>query len=103
MSTGYSGARAASGSGKRRIGTGQYFHYLAMWAYALSVLARYVPAYWRKGVDLAHQIHPAFVRPGRGVVWKMKEDLSAPYPGFGFGALDAFDGLSPIDALMSMP
>jgi hypothetical protein len=22
----------------------------------------------------------------------MKEDLSAPYPGFGFGALDAFDG-----------
>ena len=30
--------------------------------------------------------------PGRGVVWKMKEDLSAPYPGFGLGALDAFDG-----------
>jgi len=22
----------------------------------------------------------------------MKEDLTAPYPGFGFGALDAFDG-----------
>jgi hypothetical protein len=38
------------------------------------------------------RIHPAFVVPGRGVVWKMKEDLSAPYPGFGFGALDAFDG-----------
>ena len=38
------------------------------------------------------QIHPAFVVPGRGVIWKMKEDLSAPYPGFGFGALDAFDG-----------
>ena len=30
--------------------------------------------------------------PGRGVHWKMKEDLSAPYPGYGFGALDAFDG-----------
>ena len=28
----------------------------------------------------------------RGVVWKMKEDLSGPYPGYGFGALDAFDG-----------
>ena len=27
---------------------GQYFHYLAMWLYALSVLARYVPAYRRK-------------------------------------------------------
>jgi len=63
-----------------------------MWLYALSVLGRYVPAYQRKGVELVHQIHPAFVVPGRGVVWKMKEDLSGPYPGFGFGALDAFDG-----------
>ena len=71
---------------------GQYFHYLAMWLYALSVLARHVPAYRRKGIDLVNQIHPAFVVPGRGVIWKMKEDLSAPYPGFGFGALDAFDG-----------
>ena len=71
---------------------GQYFHYLAMWLYALSVLARHVPAYRRKGIDLVNQIHPAFVLPGRGVIWKMKEDLSAPYPGFGFGALDAFDG-----------
>lgn len=71
---------------------GQYFHYLAMWLYALSVLARHVPAYRAKGVDLVRQIHRAFVVPGRGVVWKMKEDLSAPYPGFGFGALDAFDG-----------
>ena len=46
---------------------GQYFHYLAMWLYALSVLARHVPAYRRKGVDLVHQIHRAFVVPGRGV------------------------------------
>ena len=30
--------------------------------------------------------------PGRGVIWKMQEDLSGPYPGYGFGALDAFDG-----------
>jgi hypothetical protein len=71
---------------------GQYFHYLAMWLYALSVLARHVPDYRRKGVDLVRQIHSAFVVPGRGVLWKMTEDLSAPYPGFGFGALDAFDG-----------
>ncbi len=71
---------------------GQYFHYLAMWLYALSVLARHVPDYRGKGVDLVRQIHSAFVMPGSGVVWKMKEDLSAPYPGFGFGALDAFDG-----------
>jgi len=71
---------------------GQYFHYLAVWLYALSVLARYLPAYRRKGIDLVRQIHDAFVLPGRGVIWKMKEDLSAPYPGYGLGALDAFDG-----------
>lgn len=71
---------------------GQYFHYLAVWLYALSVLARYRPAYRHKGIDLVRQIHGAFVLPGRGVIWKMTEDLSAPYPGYGLGALDAFDG-----------
>ena len=71
---------------------GQYFHYLAMWLYALGVLGRQIPDYTRKGVELAKQIHDAFVIPGRGVVWKMAEDLSGPYPGYGFGALDAFDG-----------
>jgi len=71
---------------------GQYFHYLAMWLYALAVLGRYRPAYRQVGIDLVRQIHDAFVIPGRGVIWKMREDLSAPYPGYGFGALDAFDG-----------
>jgi hypothetical protein len=71
---------------------GQYFHYLAMWLYALAVIGRHLPDYTRKGVDLVRQIHDAFLVRGRGVVWKMKEDLSAPYPGYGFGALDAFDG-----------
>ena len=71
---------------------GQYFHYLAMWLYALSVLGRHVPDYRRKGVDLVRDIHDCFVVPNRGVIWKMNEDLSAPYPGYGFGALDAFDG-----------
>ncbi len=70
---------------------GQYFHYLAMWLYALSVLARHVPDYRHKGIDLVRQTF-RLRHAGRGVVWKMKEDLSAPYPGFGFGALDAFDG-----------
>jgi hypothetical protein len=71
---------------------GQYFHYLAMWLYALAILGRHVPDYGRKGVELARQIHDRFIVPDRGVVWKMNEDLSAPYPGYGFGALDAFDG-----------
>jgi hypothetical protein len=71
---------------------GQYFHYLAMWLYALSVLGRYRPLYREQGVTLVRQIHDPFVVPGRGVIWKMQEDLSGPYPGYGFGALDAFDG-----------
>ena len=71
---------------------GQYFHYLAMWLYALGVLGRYEPAYRDKGIALARAIHRPFVVPGRGVIWKMKEDLSGPYRGYGFGALDAFDG-----------
>ena len=71
---------------------GQYFHYLAMWLYALATLARHVPSCRGKGIELVHQIHDRFVLPGRGVLWKMTEDLRAPYPGYGFGALDAFDG-----------
>lgn len=71
---------------------GQYFHYLAMWLFGLSVLGRQIADYRRLGVEIVRQIHGAFVRPGRGVIWKMNEDLSGPYPGYGFGALDAFDG-----------
>src|SRR3989304_4983759 len=66
--------------------------FLDMWLYALSVLGRHEPDHREKGVALARDIHAPFVVPGRGVIWKMKEDLSGPYPGYGFGALDAFDG-----------
>ena len=71
---------------------GQYFHYLTMWLYALTILARHLPEYRRKGIELVRQIHDRFVVKNRGVIWKMNEDLSAPYPGYGFGALDAFGG-----------
>jgi hypothetical protein len=72
---------------------GQYYHYLAMWMYALSILGRYVPEYRAKGIQLARDVHDAFVVPDRGVWWKMREDLSGPDPDFaGFGELDAFDG-----------
>ncbi|MGC1387832.1 MAG: hypothetical protein WA807_07490 [Steroidobacteraceae bacterium] len=71
---------------------GQYFHYLAMWLYALGILGRHIADYRRLGVELVRQIHEPFVWRGRGVIWKMKEDLSGPYPGYGFGGLDAFDG-----------
>lgn len=71
---------------------GQYFHYLAMWLFALARLAEFRPDYREMGVTLARDVHAAFVLPGRGVWWKMLEDLSAPYPGYGLGAMDAYDG-----------
>ncbi len=69
---------------------GQYFHYLAMWIFALTRLGNIVPDYRAKAIQLVKDIHPAFVIPGQGVHWKMLEDLSEPYPGFGLGALDPF-------------
>lgn len=71
---------------------GQYFHYLAMWLTALARFGDIDPLYREKAIAITRDIHPAFVIPGAGVIWKMKEDLSAAYPGYGFGALDAFDG-----------
>jgi hypothetical protein len=70
-----------------------------MWLYGLSILGRHIADYRRMGVELVRQIHDAFVQRGRGVIWKMKEDLSGPYPGYGFGALDAFDGYVAYNAL----
>jgi hypothetical protein len=71
---------------------GQYFHYLAMWLFALQRLGDVTPEYRARAVALAKAVHPHFVVPGVGVRWKMREDLSGPYPGVGFGALDAFHG-----------
>src|SRR5436309_7167428 len=71
---------------------GQYFHYLAMWLFALQRLGEHDPAYRDKGIAVARAVHRPFVIPGAGVVWKMKEDLSGPYPGYGLGAMDSFDG-----------
>ena len=71
---------------------GQYFHYLAMWLFALACLGEHDPHYREKGIRIAKDVHRPFVLPGHGVVWKMEEDLSAPYPGYGLGAMDAFDG-----------
>jgi hypothetical protein len=71
---------------------GQYFHYLAMWLFALARLGEIKPEYRERGIALARDIHSAFVIPARGVIWKMREDLSGPYPGYGFGAMDAYHG-----------
>lgn len=69
---------------------GQYFHYLAMWLFALWRLSQVRPSYRTAAIGLVRAIHPAFFVPGRGVLWKMREDLSGPYPGYGYGALDPF-------------
>src|SRR5215213_7495124 len=82
------GLRIGESPGRDR----QYFHYLAMWLFALARLGDLKPEYRARGIALARDIHPAFVLPGHGVIWKMEEDLSAPYPGYGFGAMDAYDG-----------
>jgi hypothetical protein len=71
---------------------GQYFHYLSMWMFAMARLGEHRPGYREKGIKLVRDVHRPFVVPGRGVIWKMAEDLSGPYPGYGLGALDAFDG-----------
>jgi hypothetical protein len=71
---------------------GQYFHYLAMWMFALGRLGTINGRYRAKAIALARDIHPAFVLPGAGVVWKMREDLSGPDPESGLGGLDPFHG-----------
>jgi hypothetical protein len=72
---------------------GQYYHYLAMWLFALWRLGQVRPHYHGRAIELAQTIHPRFVIPGVGVQWKMLEDLSGPYRPYGLGALDAFHGL----------
>jgi hypothetical protein len=71
---------------------GQCFHDLAIWLYTLHVLGRIELAYRQKAIALVRAIHPRLVVPGVGVLWKMQEDLSGPFPGYGIGALDAFHG-----------
>ncbi len=71
---------------------GQYFHYLGMWIYALTRLGDVRPAYREGALKLVKEIHPRFVLPGTGVIWKMTENLEDIYPGYGLGGLDAVHG-----------
>jgi hypothetical protein len=86
------GRRRGIRIGESPDGDGQYFHYLAMWLFALARLGEHITQYRARAIALARDVHRAFVLPRKGVIWKMKEDLSVPYPGFGCGALDAFNG-----------
>jgi hypothetical protein len=59
---------------------GQYFHYLAMWLFALARLGALKADYRRRGIALARDIHRAFVIPGTGVIWKMKGSMNSSKP-----------------------
>ncbi len=63
-----------------------------MWIFALDRLGRLIREYRKNAIELVRQIHPHFVVPGVGVHWKMREDFSRPYPGYGLGALDPYHG-----------
>jgi len=82
---------------------GQYFHYLTKWMFALCKLGDIKIEYKNEAIQLAKQIHSKFFVPDVGFYWKMKEDLSARYPGYGIGGLDVYDAyvmyrlLSPVE------
>jgi hypothetical protein len=71
---------------------GQYYHYLIMWIFALWRLGQVDKNYADMPINLVKEIHKPFLNQGVGVYWKMKEDLSGPYPGYGYGAMDHLDG-----------
>jgi hypothetical protein len=70
---------------------GQYAHYHAVWLFAqhCMYLVTGDGSYRERALRLIGEIHDAFVTPN-GVWWKMREDLSAPEPGHGFGGLDHY-------------
>jgi len=70
---------------------GQYFHYLTKWMYALNELGKFKSQYRNEAIQLVKDIHASFFIPNVGFIWKMKEDLSGPYPGYGIGGLDHYD------------
>jgi hypothetical protein len=73
---------------------GQSFRPLAIWIFALHRLGQVVPRYKARALDLVREIHAPFVRPGAGIISRMDETLSRPYPGSDAGRLDVFLGLA---------
>jgi hypothetical protein len=73
---------------------GQTFRSQALWVFALHRLGETLPPYRQRALSLVREIHAPFVRPGAGIVARMKEDLSGPYPRSGPGALEVLLGLA---------
>ena len=70
---------------------GQYFHYLAMWLYALAVLGRHIPDYRERGSLWCARFMIALLFLATAYL-EDERGSERSYPGYGFGALDAFDG-----------
>ncbi len=73
---------------------GQTFRSLALWIFALHRLGQQRPAFHNRALALVREIHAPFVRPGGGILSRMEEDLSCPYPDSGPGKLEVFMGLA---------
>jgi hypothetical protein len=88
------GRRKGIRTAERVDGRGQTFRSLALWVFALHRLGQILPQYRHRALDLVREIHAPFVRPGAGIIPRMEEDLSRPFPGFGPGLLEVFLGLA---------
>ncbi len=75
-------------------GCGQTFRSQALWAFALLRLGELRPPFRLRALSLVREIHAPFVRPPSGIIARMDEDLSDPFPGSGPGKLEVFLGLA---------
>ena len=57
---------------------GMYWHYVDKWLFALARFAREAQdgRYAAEALGLAREVHPAFFRSGRGMLWKLNVDLT---------------------------
>ena len=78
---------------ERADGEGQTFRSQALWVFALHRLGQIRSPYRQRALSLVREIHAPFVRPGAGIISRMKEDLSGPYSRSGPGALEVLLGL----------
>jgi hypothetical protein len=88
------GARRGIRMADRPDAPGQSFRSQALWIFALQRLGRFLPEFQTRALALVREIHAPFVRPGEGILSRMDENLSSPFPGSEPGKLEVFLGLS---------